>query len=182
MQIITCSGFYNLLNNSYCAKAACISTTTMPRMRKTNNPWFGNCQRIARRQVFLGVNYQSCGEKLRQRLLASIDNGTIDPETLTAAQIEFVNAGPFESGPLPWGQHDGRYFVKHKGQRYLRFYPVPGTLNDRWETITSGSLIDHEELKPFLYDSNGPVPWRTVKLRNIQQANLDGKQYQLIDG
>jgi len=160
MTTITRQEFYELLSGMDAGTPVGIVTLTEPRMRKTGNPYVGNCQRLAKRNGFIGCEYESCANNAMERAGLPRD---------------------FVAGPLPWGERDGRYFIQHKGNKYLRFYPVPGTTQDRWQTM-DGTEIDKTDIEEFLYSSkDNPVPWRTVRLDHLMSCNVAGEQYTLTD-
>lgn len=156
---ITRPAFIQLLESKDAGTVIGVHTLTEPKMRKTGNPYYGNCQRLARRNGFIGVEYQNCANNIRER---------------EGQERDFV------AGPLPWGVRVNRYFNTHNDRIYLKFYPVPGTLEDQWQTLT-GQVIPAEEVTPHLVSSGGFCPWRTVALDNILQVNLDGEVYVLSD-
>lgn len=158
MKTITRSAAIKMLEKLDKGTPAGIVTQTQPKMRKRGNP-FSTVERIAHRNVFLGVNYESCVNNKQER-----DGGERD----------------FESKPLPWGEHAGRYFILHKGKYYLKFYPTGGKPKEEWKG--DGRTIDKSEVEPFLYSSSGesPIPWRTVALENVNIINVNKESYHLI--
>jgi hypothetical protein len=90
---ITRTAFYELLSSMNAGTPVGIVTLTEPKMRKTGNPYAGNCQRLAKRNGFIGCEYESCANNAMERAGLPRD---------------------FTAGPLPWGERDGRYFIAHK--------------------------------------------------------------------
>jgi len=84
----------------------------------------------------------------------------------------------FEAEPLPWGQHAGRFFIEHKGNLYLKFFPTKSGCKgeDRWEI--DGIEVDLTVIKPFLpkaRPNKSGTPWRTIALNSIEEITLDGE-------
>lgn len=172
MQTITRRELYDLLNQKNAGTPVGVYTITEPKMRKTGNPYIGNCVRLAHRNGFIGVEYAN----VSTNRINKPEYADIYDEMVAKGKVD--ENGRYVPGPLPWGQHDGRYFITHKGKIYLKYYPQR-TLEDRWET-KDGLPLDKAEIEPFLYGSaDKPVAWRTVALDNIVQINVAGEQYQL---
>lgn len=160
MATITRQEFYELLSSMNAGTPVGIVTLTEPKMRKTGNPYAGNCQRLAKRNGFIGCEYESCANNALEKADLPRD---------------------FTGGPLPWGERDGRYFIYYKGNHYLRFYPVPGTTQEQWQE-NDGTEIDKAEIEEFLYSSKpNIIPWRTVRLDHLLTCNVAGEQYELTD-
>ena len=138
-------------------------TRTSPKVRKTGNP-NPEVFRITRRNGFVGGSYESIANNKQER-----EGGERD----------------FEAMPLPWGEHAGRYFVAHKGQMYLKFYPMSSGCGgeDRWVT-PDGVELDLSVVKPFLPEhkdeGRGGIPWRTIALTSIEEITVDGRTVSLV--
>jgi len=157
MKTMTRTGLVELLN----ARGGCfpvgILTKTQPKVRKTNNPNPEIC-RLTRRNVILGAAYESCVNNLQERQ---------------------GGERSFESEPLPWGQHQGRFMIENKGKLYLAAYPVASGCKgeDKWLT-PDGVEVDFSVVEPFLpkaSDSKSGVAWRTFALENVLEITLDGE-------
>lgn len=163
MKTITFEEFVARLN----ARGGCcpvtILTRTQPALRKTGNPFAERgVERIARRNGFVGGDYESIANNKQERAGEARD---------------------FEAMPLPWGQHAGRFFIEHKGARYLKFFPIQtGCAGvDEWRTC-DGQPLTLDDVRPFLpkhHDAPSGVPWRTIALTNIEEIVIDGETLRL---
>ena len=159
-----------------CATAVCIVTDTEPKMRKTNNPFFGRVRRIASRSGMLNASYENAVNRQRGR-----EN---HPE-----------AGEFNASAL-WGgkgEHVSPAIVRHtgSGEEYLVFFPTrttedgkPIANQDLW--LLDGQPVDGETLAaimPFVVapsaapkqETEKQISWRTVKLENVKQVTMGGE-------
>lgn len=160
MRNISRNALVELIKSTNKTGPAGIITRTEPKMRKTNNPHYGAIFRVVQRNVFLGADYQNSTNNKLEREGKERD---------------------FESGSLPWGQHDGRFFILHKnGKRYLKFFPQKN-VREVWLN-SEGQEVDKSEIEPFLYKpSYTIVPWRTVALDNVVEIKFNGEHYVLTD-
>lgn len=149
--------FARLLSERTGAFAVGLKTRTEPRVRKTNNP-NPTVVRVTRRNGFLGGDFESCTNNLRER-----QGGERD----------------FTAQPLPWGEHLNRYLIGHKGALYLKVFPVATGCKgeDRWETPEGKALDFDAEVKPFLPETKqdeNKAAWRTIALKSIEEVTMDG--------
>jgi hypothetical protein len=131
MKTITRTSLVNLLNERGGATPVTILTVTEPKLRKTGNPFAKvGVERETRRNGFVGGSYESIANNKRER-----EGGDRD----------------FTAEPLPWGQHAGRFFITHKGQTYLKLFPVQTGVKatDSWRT-KDGQPLSIDDVKPFL--------------------------------
>ena len=141
-----------------------ILTRTQPALRKTGNPFaMRGVERIARRNGFVGGDYEAIANNQRERAGEARD---------------------FEALALPWGRHEGRFFIEHKGARYLKFFPVQNGCGgvDEWRTL-DGQPLTLDDVRPFLpktKEGPGGVPWRTISLANIEEIVIDGETLRLV--
>ena len=146
------------LNGRGGCTAVGMKTRTSPKMLKTGNPnKDAKVERVTRRNGFVGGDYES------------IANNKLEREG---------EARSFEAMPLPWGEHRGRFFIEHKGNMYLKFFPTASGCKgeDRWEL--NGVEIDLSVVEPFLPkggENRGGVPWRTIALTSIEELTVDGE-------
>jgi hypothetical protein len=160
---MTRSELVNLLNSRGGCCPVGLLTETEPALKKTGNPNKGKkVVRVTRRNGFVGGSYESI-----------VNN----------AQEREGEARNFEAMPLPWGEHRGRFFIEHKGQMYLKFFPLKSGCNgeDRWEV--DGVAVDFSVIEPFLTkpsDSRSGVPWRVITLTNVKEVSLDGDVIRLV--
>lgn len=154
---MTQAAFADLLNSRGGCTPVGLLTRTSPRVKKTGNP-HPEVFRITRRNGFVGGDYESIANNKRER-----EGGERD----------------FEAEPLPWGQHQGRFFIEHKGNLYLKFFPTKSGCKgeDRWVT-PDGVEIDLSVVEPFLpkaRPNKSGTPWRTIALSSIEEITLDGE-------
>jgi len=154
---MTRQAFADLLNERGGCSPVGMLTRTEPRVRKTNNP-NPKVVRITRRNGFVGGSYENIANNKRER-----EGGERD----------------FEAESLPWGEHAGRFFIAHKGNLYLKFYPLASGCKgeERWET-PDGVEVDLTVIQPFLPKARpgkSGTPWRTIGLNSIEEITLDGE-------
>ena len=158
------------------ATAVQVVTTTQPKMRKTNNPFYGRVRRIAARSGMLNANYENAVNHQR-------------------AREDHPEAGEFNANAL-WngkGEHVSPSIVRHtvNGEEYLVFYPTrttedgkPIANQDLW--LLDGNPVDGEtleQIKSFLCESgkskrqetDKQISWRTIKLENVSQVTMGGE-------
>ncbi len=155
--------FAALLNGRGGCTPVGLLTRTSPKVRKTGNP-NPVVFRITRRGGFIGGDYESIANNKNERQGEARD---------------------FEALPLPWGQHAGRFFIEHKGNLYLKFFPTANGCKgeDRWVT-PDGVEIDLAVIQPFLPEAGegrGGVPWRTIGMTSIEEVTIDGQTITLKD-
>jgi len=163
------------------ATAVQIVTSTEPKMRKTNNPFYGRVRRIAARSGMLNANYENAVNRQRCREGQPIDEN---------GNVEHFNANTLWCGK---GEHVSPSIVRHtgSGEEYLVFYPTrttdegkPIANQDLWlldnEPVDAETL---EQIKGFLCESGGSkrqetdkqISWRTIKLENVAQVTMGGE-------
>lgn len=154
-----------LLSGGKGGRFVTLTTRTMPRMKKTGNPYFGRVERVAKRNGQIGVDYQN-----------SVNNqlGREGKDT------------DFEAYPLPWGEHHNAYFVAHKGNFYLKYKPK-STLADIWVDTETGEELSVDKLQEFLpkqsesrQGTDNEIQWRTIAVDSISQIAVDGETYELV--
>ena len=148
---------------------------TEPKMRKTNNPYFGRVEKVSQTNVTVGAIYQNSVNRQSER------EGN-------------EKAGDFEAMSLPWGQWlVPNKLITHKGKLYLRAqvnaHMVPDvTYEIDGKEATSEQLAELEtfiqtrkpsarqkeqgnekEVKPF-----------TVAIENIEEVTESGATYTLV--
>lgn len=173
------AGLRRVLEARRGARIVSIVTVTVPAMRKTDNPFFGLVERVVRRNGMCGASYESSVNRRREK-----EGQPLDDEG-------FVEK--FTSQPLPWGTHDGPFFVRHtpKGateeKLYLKFLPNSNG-EEQWRNPITKKPYDAEQLaaiKTFLpkrsessrQEIENQVEWRTIALDSIEQIKIDGELY-----
>lgn len=176
------AGLRRVLEARRGARIVSIVTVTVPAMRKTDNPFYGLVERVVRRNGICGASYASSVNRRRVKEgRPTADDGSVLP---------------FASLPLPWGRHDGPFFVSHlpKGaaeeRLYLKFLPTRNG-EEQWRNAITKRPYEAEQLaaiKTFLRERSessrqqieNQVEWRTIALDSIEQIQIDGELY-LID-
>lgn len=112
-------------------------TSTEPKMRKTNNPFYGRVRKVSR-VVNSALGY--------------------DYETYVNARLERADLpSEFKASPLPWGEWVEGYegiVISHKGKTYLRMTILPNT-TAKPTYMVDGRVATDEELaviKTFLQE------------------------------
>ena len=139
-------------------------SVTEPKMRKTNNPFFGNVLKASKVNGMMGFDYEKAVNRVAEK----------------------EGAEAREAKPRAWGKvTEDKLFVEHKGASYLRVM-VRSTgkpvyfFKDSGEEIT-GSVL--EEVKSFMpvskksstqADLEGEVIERTYKIENVKELRFKG--------
>ncbi len=146
-----------------------VTAITEPKMRKTNNPFFGLVEKISKMNVNFGGIYKNAVEKKMEK-----------------EEIE----GNFEPAPLQWGQHyrDSRVIIEHKGNYYAQLRPLRADhVSYRWaESLKEMTEQEIQEMKTFFpakregsrQPSENKVIIRTIKISNIREIRMDKTRYQ----
>lgn len=143
-----------------------IEALTVPTMRKTGNPYAGNCLKRSRVNGFANWIYSNSVNRQRER------EGT---------ETDFIAA------PRQWGARvEKTPLVIHKGKMYLEL-KVEKSLGHQYETLT-GKIIEASELAPFLSEkSEGSgrqgtekeIVLRDYAIASIHAVSLDGRTYRV---
>jgi hypothetical protein len=146
------------------AFAVTLETRTVPTMRKTGNPYAGDCFKLATINVFLNTIYGNAVNRQRVREGAVAD---------------------FEAQPRKWGERiAGTCFVQHKGALYVEA-KLERRIACSYETA-AGQPISAESLAPFLPDRADAGEAHGVeraiilcdyKVENIVGVTLCGQHY-----
>lgn len=148
-------------------------TKTEPETRKTNENGepkpFVTLVRIARRRGMIGISYESCVNRQRNR-----EEQPLDDE----GNVEYFHAEGLWNG---LGEHDGPLTVRHKikGTRYICFRPMnednDSVVIDEDLWLADGSPVEKRDVEPWLKGGgksrrqqvDKQVFWRTIALENI---------------
>jgi len=144
-----------------------VTMTTVPRMRKTNNPWFGRVRKTSTVTGCVHYNYESNVNAQRER------EGK--PE-------DFVIQAP------SWGERVGdTCIIEHKGKLYIDLR-VLRCLRNRY--FADGTRISKDTIDAWLQKS-GPskkqdlkkdVVVRRPEIVNLRRINVNKERYEVIDG
>lgn len=157
-----------LLLNSTGAVISTLDTKTIPRMRKTNNPFIGDCFKVSTVNVIINFNYENSVNRQRDREESATD---------------------FKGQERKWGTYEGGVFVQHKGNMYLQA-KVEKVLNTKY-IHEDGSLYsesDVSKLKEYFpphnpsktQDLQREVVMRNYKIDNIIGIRCYGKSYKVL--
>ena len=165
----------NNLQGIHGAKFTTIVSETDPRLKKTDNPYYG-AKKIARVNGCINWIYQNAVNNQRYR-----ENQPTD---------EDGNIEHFTAEPRKWGvrikRTDGSVtpLVEHKGQYYLEL-KVQRSLG--YEYRLGDDVIDQTLIEPFLprktegarQKVSRPVILRDYSISSIRQITLDGIVYEI---
>ena len=158
-----------------------IVATTTPRMRKTDNPYFGQIKKHA---VVVGDICSSYSDEVNQQ--RQRENAL----QLVAGQPVSQPVEEFAAQPRVWGEKEETRervgaLVYHNDKVYLELL-VKQSVNYEYRT-ENGELIEKDLVKPFLYVNKKPRTQRTDKevmirdylLDNVIAITLGGKQFRV---
>lgn len=163
--ILTREQLVELLHKKKGATFITITTITIPKLLKTGNPLYKNVEKIARRNGITGANYTNCVKN---------------------QQVREGMEPTFEADPLPWGEHDGPYLVKHKGKFYLKYRASDHNLEEVFRRIDNREIISKDLVTPFYPVKTSrqgvekPVGWITPALESIRQIAIFGSTFELV--
>jgi len=149
------------------AQAVTIIARTVPEMRKTNNPWYGRTEKVARVNGMVNWRYENAVNNQRAR------EG---------------NQEPFAAEPRKWGQRIiGCPFVEYRGELYLE---VKVERSIEYQYYVDGKPVDAAVIAPYLpkrqesgrQDVERPVVLRDYKLATIEQIAIGGKLFVIERG
>lgn len=167
MKTININQLTTMLNGINAETPAKIKTSTIPGMRKTNNPYFGEVTKEGSADVVLCFNYEK--EVNRKRALEGKEYD-------------------FKAGEAKWGAHlSNTPLITNNGQLYLQCefkaagksnflhkdQPIDKTLLTEWLQESKPSAA-----KQGLADEHEIVV-RTYKLASIKEIELNGEIYQV---
>lgn len=169
MKEITKQELIELLRNLKTATPTTIITSTVPKMRKKNNPYLDKVTKFMKANVFINFNYTNSVNK------------TLDKE---GKETDFV------ASPRVWGtkipgtpliEHNGNYylecrFLKHVDTTYIfENENIPESmLND---FLQGGSNAEHQGVS---YENEVIV--RDFKIESILEIRLMGEIYSIKQG
>lgn len=164
-KILTREQLVELLHQKKGATFVTITTVTIPKLLKEGNPLYKKVEKIARRNGITGASYQQCVRNRQEK-------EGLEPN--------------FEAEPLPWGEHDGPYLVKHKGKYYLKYRASDNNLEEVFRRIDNREIISKDLVTPFYPVKTSrqgvekPVGWITPSIENIRQISIFGESFELV--
>lgn len=162
MPAITRQELETLLTKHPGAVMCTITAETVPKMRKTNNPWFGRITKVAVVNGVINWIYEKSVNRQRER------EG--HPEVFFAVE-------------RMWGVRlTGTPFVEHKDKKYLEL-KVEKSVEYKYRD-EDGNDVPASEINPFLYTSKSKrqetekeILLRDYALDSITQVAIDGENY-----
>ena len=147
------------------AKFGTVTIETEPKMRKTNNPYFGNVIKRSSCNYCMGFNYTN-----------SVNN-----------QLKKENKEQtFVAQPRKWGERiDGTCLVLHQNNLYLELKPTGKPQSTEFFLISDNSQIEKDTIQDFLQEPNHStiqgtdkeILVRDVKVSNIKEIKINGYHY-----
>lgn len=164
MKEITKQQLIELLRNLKTATPATVITQTVPKMRKTNNPYFDKVTKFMKANVFINFNYENSVNKV-------LDKEGKEPD--------------FKASSRVWGTRiKGTPLVEHKGNYYLecRFLKYCKSTY-----IFDNHTIPESILNDYVYEGNNhekqgveyehEIILRDFKIESILQIKFNKEVY-----
>lgn len=143
-----------------------IRTAVEPRMRKTDNPYWGKLLKYSTINGLINVNYSSSVSNQRER---------------EGIEEEFV------AEQRKWGVKIPKTpLVEHRGEFYLEI-KVHSVSSSEYITL-DGEVVDRELVKPFLYipkqaatqKTEKPIILRDFKISSIRSITMHGEEFAVV--
>ena len=148
------------------ARFLTITTETEPKMRKTNNPYFGNVVKRSTANVTMNFSYENAVNNQR---------------------VREGNGQDFVAQPRKWGEKiPGTCFVTHNNQMYMEVKYNAAPSNIEYFLKSTGETIAKDMLTTWLQESNSnaehqgvekEIVLRDVKLVNVKELKMNGEHY-----
>jgi len=144
-----------------------IESETEPRMRKTDNPFFGSVTKMSEVRGIINFHYANAVNNQRER-----------------EGVEEM----FEAQPRVWGERiDKTPLVKHKGSFYIEMKVED--VKDSKFVDNDGNEVSRDKLKPFLYENKKPstqgtekiIFIRDYKVDSIKKIRMYGEEYVIVE-
>ena len=145
------------------AKIATIITETVPDMKKTKNPYYGDVVKLTRANVMINTSYSNA--------IAKKAATQLDPALAKKMQPVVQ--------PRTWGKRvDNTCFITHKDNTYLELRFNSKNPKVVYLNNNTGNEIESDLITPFLTKSAAQViPVCTVNLDNIRGLIVDKTEY-----
>jgi hypothetical protein len=147
--------------------AISVDTVTIPKLRKTGNPYADKIQKACTINGLIGFDYEN-----------AVNN---------QAKREGVDANR-EAKPRQWGElTPDRIFVTHKGEYYLQLKAQ--TSSDPIYSTFDGEIVPVETLRPFIAEKaksstqdgiEKEIVIRDIKMINIIGMRFCGSDYEIV--
>jgi hypothetical protein len=163
MKIVTTAELLEIIRAIKGATFATITLSTEPKMRKTDNPFYGLVKKIATHNVCLNFIYENAVNRQRAREEKEKD---------------------FTAGQRVWGEHETAAIVWKNGVPYLQV-KLEKTINTLYVSTVDNTPVDAAELATFLPEKStnksqgvdAPVLTISPKFENIVSAKIKGEEY-----
>ncbi len=145
-----------------------ITTETEPKMRKTNNPYYGFIIKRSTANVSMNFEYSNVVNNRREK------EG---------------NEEKFTPKPRKWGERiDGTCFVMHNGAMYMEVHYKSAPSNVEYFDTRDNSVVPKDMLTQYLQEPNttavaesqgleNAVILRDIKIGNIKECKVNGEHY-----
>ena len=142
-----------------------VTLNTVPKMRKTDNPFFGLVSKLTKYQVMINFNYEN-----------SVNN-----------QLKRENANPakFTAGERAWGEHETKSIISKGDTLYLQL-KHERTLHESFISEVDKTFVDKAQLSPFLQVSKNtnqglenPIRIISPKFSNVIEIAMNGERFKV---
>lgn len=145
-----------------------IILNTVPKMRKTDNPFFGIVSKLAKYSAGLNFIYENSVNNKREK------EGNFDD-------------APFVAQERAWGEHATKSIIIKEDGNYLQL-KVEKKLEETFVNLADSTFIDKSALMPFLQipkpNTNqlleNPVVIISPKFTNIVEVVMNGERYVVV--
>ena len=144
-----------------------IVTETVPKMRKTNNPFFGRIVKLNETRILIGTNYEN-----------RVNNNLSKENKETDFVVSKNNVGEHFSKCVLFNENTQKFYLQY--ERFDEIKPKTTYLCD-------GQPIEKSQFDMFLQISNysnqgldREVKILSVTVNNIKEMSLNGKKYKVI--
>lgn len=145
-----------------------ITTLTEPKMKKTNNPFFGHILKRSTANVSINFKYENVVNNRREK------EG---------------NEEKFVPKPRTWGERiDGTCFVMHNGAMYMEVHYKSAPSATEYIDTRDNTIVPKDMLAQWLQEPNTSavaekqgleqaVILRDIKIGNIKECKVNGEHY-----
>jgi hypothetical protein len=181
MQTITHDGLKTILEGHGTQAEVTVASVTVPRMRKTNNPYY---DRVKKHSIVVGdicFNYENEVNKQRHReSTLSLVAGVPTQQPVTEFKAQSRTWGDKEQTRERIGA-----LVYHGADAYLELLVKQSVRHEYRDS--EGNVVDRSVLEPFIYKAPKPQTQQTdkeiivrdYKLTNIVSIVLAGRVYKI---
>ena len=170
-------------------------SVTIPQMRKTNNPFFGNCFKHAESSVILGANYESLVNNARiKEEWARIEEEAAQyghtslPDVISWAEEQRIirnnefDVDAFNAQKRTWGENIPGTSMSQDGDKLFLNLCV---LSSKYSYMDSfGGTLDKDRVESFMNKKKNksqglqnPIKWCNYGFDSIVGIKVGGKYY-----